>query len=50
LFSPDKNPDGKSKERFARLGVINNFFLKNGVPRWRGTGYYYELMNGTNSD
>ncbi|RIA86703.1 DnaJ domain-containing protein [Glomus cerebriforme] len=50
---PDKNPDAESKERFALLGAITrilrnpdmreryNFFLKNGVPRWRGTGYYY---------
>ncbi|KAF9247295.1 DnaJ-domain-containing protein [Melanogaster broomeanus] len=51
---PDKNPDDKGiQERFARLGVIANilrnsegrqrydFFYKNGVPKWRGTGYYY---------
>ncbi|CAJ0864400.1 5116_t:CDS:2 [Entrophospora sp. SA101] len=50
---PDKNPDKDSKERFSRLGLIGailrnsesreryNFFLKNGVPKWRGTGYYY---------
>jgi len=50
---PDKNPDAESKERFALLGAITtilrnpenreryNFFLKNGVPKWRGTGYYY---------
>ncbi|KAJ4478200.1 DnaJ-domain-containing protein [Lentinula aciculospora] len=51
---PDKNP-GKKKvaERFARLGVVSailrnpvsrkryDFFYKNGVPKWRGTGYYY---------
>src|ERR1043165_7781561 len=54
FLSPDKNPDANSKERFARLGAITailrnpemreryNFFLKNGVPRWRGTGYYYD--------
>lgn len=41
-------------DRFARLGVIAailrngekrkryDFFYKNGVPKWRGTGYYYE--------
>lgn len=41
------------QERFARLGVIAailrngegrkryDFFYKNGVPKWRGTGYYY---------
>ncbi|KAI8973488.1 hypothetical protein BDF20DRAFT_837430 [Mycotypha africana] len=53
-WHPDKNKnDSKAKERFARLGVIvsilrdprsrerYNFFLKNGVPRWRGTGYLY---------
>ncbi|KAF8165267.1 DnaJ domain-containing protein [Crassisporium funariophilum] len=52
---PDKNPDVKGiHERFARLGVIAkilrnkeerkryDFFYKNGVPVWRGTGYYYE--------
>ncbi|KAL0088221.1 DnaJ domain-containing protein, partial [Phycomyces blakesleeanus] len=51
---PDKNKqDVKAKERFARLGKVAailrnsasreryNFFYKNGVPRWRGTGYYY---------
>ncbi|CAO3620180.1 unnamed protein product [Cunninghamella echinulata] len=51
---PDKNKqDKKAKERFARLGKVAailrnkgsreryNFFYKNGVPRWRGTGYYY---------
>ncbi|KAI9574733.1 DnaJ-domain-containing protein [Boletus coccyginus] len=51
---PDKNPGVKGiQERFARLGVIVNtlrspegrkrydFFYKNGVPKWRGTGYYY---------
>ncbi|GAA5857404.1 hypothetical protein JCM8547_002262 [Rhodosporidiobolus lusitaniae] len=51
---PDKNPDNKEvADRFARLGVINailkdvekrkryDFFYDNGVPKWRGTGYYY---------
>ncbi|KAI0068652.1 DnaJ-domain-containing protein [Artomyces pyxidatus] len=51
---PDKNPGVKGiQERFARLGVVSailrnpegrkryDFFYKNGVPRWRGTGYYY---------
>lgn len=51
---PDKNPGVKNAhERFARLGVVAailrdaegrkryDFFYKNGVPRWRGTGYYY---------
>jgi len=42
----------KASERFARLGLITNVlrgegrdrydhFLKNGFPKWRGTGYYY---------
>ncbi|KAG6911179.1 hypothetical protein DXG01_003046 [Tephrocybe rancida] len=52
---PDKNPDVKGiHDRFARLGVIAtilrnkesrkryDFFYKNGVPKWRGTGYYYQ--------
>jgi len=51
---PDKNPGVKGiHQRFARLGVIStilrnaesrkryDFFYKNGVPTWRGTGYYY---------
>ncbi|GAA5824214.1 hypothetical protein JCM10212_002911 [Sporobolomyces blumeae] len=51
---PDKNPnDKKIEDRFARLGLITNilrdaekrqrydFFYENGVPKWRGTGYYY---------
>jgi len=51
---PDKNPGVKGmEERYARLGVIAkilrnkedreryDFFYKNGVPKWRGTGYYY---------
>jgi len=51
---PDKNPGVKgAHERFAQLGVIAqilrngesreryDFFYKNGVPKWRGTGYYY---------
>lgn len=51
---PDKNPGVKGiHDRFARLGVVStilrneegrkryDFFYKNGVPRWRGTGYYY---------
>ncbi|KAG5639284.1 hypothetical protein H0H81_004945 [Sphagnurus paluster] len=51
---PDKNPNVKAiHERFARLGVVAtilrnkesrkryDFFYKNGVPKWRGTGYYY---------
>ncbi|KAI0732954.1 DnaJ-domain-containing protein [Fomitopsis betulina] len=51
---PDKNPGvKKAHERFATLGVVANilrnkekrehydFFYKNGVPKWRGTGYYY---------
>lgn len=51
---PDKNPGVKDiHEKFARLGVIAtilkdtegrkryDFFYKNGVPKWRGSGYYY---------
>jgi len=51
---PDKNPNVKGiHQRFARLGVVAtilrnkesrkryDFFYKNGVPSWRGTGYYY---------
>ncbi|KAF8913978.1 hypothetical protein CPB84DRAFT_1669307 [Gymnopilus junonius] len=54
VLHPDKNPGVKGiHERFARLGVIStilrkkesrdryDFFYKNGVPKWRGTGYYY---------
>ncbi|KIJ56869.1 hypothetical protein M422DRAFT_23004 [Sphaerobolus stellatus SS14] len=54
IMHPDKNQGGKDvHERFARLGVIStilrntesrkryDFFFKNGVPKWRGTGYYY---------
>ncbi|KAI9705747.1 MAG: hypothetical protein M1820_004995 [Bogoriella megaspora] len=43
----------QAQERFARLGLVANIlrgegrdrydhFLKNGFPRWRGTGYYYQ--------
>ncbi|KAI7851981.1 DnaJ domain-containing protein [Circinella umbellata] len=51
---PDKNKkDAQAREKFARLGKIvailrdsakrerYDHFYKNGVPRWRGTGYYY---------
>ncbi|KAH0553109.1 hypothetical protein GP486_006700 [Trichoglossum hirsutum] len=42
----------QANDRFARLGVVSSIlrgparsrydhFLKNGFPRWRGTGYYY---------
>ncbi|KAF2237642.1 hypothetical protein EV356DRAFT_441489 [Viridothelium virens] len=42
----------QAQERFARLGLVASIlrgpgrerydhFLKNGFPRWRGTGYYY---------
>ena len=42
----------KASERYARLGVITeilkgsgreryDYFLSNGFPSWRGTGYYY---------
>lgn len=47
-----KEATKEAGERFARLGVVANIlrgpqrerydhFLKNGFPRWRGTGYYY---------
>ncbi|EJT52418.1 endoplasmic reticulum protein [Trichosporon asahii var. asahii CBS 2479] len=51
---PDKNPGVPGiQQKFARLGVITgilrdgerrdryNFFLKNGVPKWKGFGYAY---------
>ncbi|KAI9265018.1 DnaJ domain-containing protein [Phascolomyces articulosus] len=51
---PDKNKkDVQAREKFARLGKVvailrdsakrerYDHFYKNGVPRWRGTGYYY---------
>ncbi|KAG0293918.1 hypothetical protein BGZ98_001976 [Dissophora globulifera] len=50
---PDKNKGPQAQEKYARLSSIitilrddgkrdrYNFFLKNGVPRWRGTGYLY---------
>jgi len=51
---PDKNQGVKNAhDRFSRLGVVSkilrdpetrkryDFFYKNGVPKWRGTGYYY---------
>ncbi|KAF9406329.1 hypothetical protein BGZ94_003159, partial [Podila epigama] len=50
---PDKNKGPKAQEKYARLGSIisilrddakrdrYNFFLKNGVPRWRGSAYLY---------
>ena len=42
----------QASERYARLGVVTSvlkgpgrerydYFLSNGFPRWRGTGYYY---------
>ena len=42
----------KASDRYARLGVVKDIlkgpgrerydhFLKNGFPRWKGTGYYY---------
>ncbi len=44
-----------ANERYARLGVVASIlrgperdrydhFLKNGFPRWRGTGYYYQRL------
>ncbi|CAD6565059.1 MAG: hypothetical protein TREMPRED_000674 [Tremellales sp. Tagirdzhanova-0007] len=57
---PDKNPGVKGIQgRFERLGVIAqilrsptdreryDFFNKNGVPTWRGTGYYYSRFRPT---
>ncbi|KAF9912791.1 hypothetical protein EC991_008653 [Linnemannia zychae] len=50
---PDKNKGKGVQERYARLSSIitilrddakrdrYNFFLKNGVPRWRGSAYLY---------
>ncbi|KAF8925548.1 hypothetical protein BGZ58_000709 [Dissophora ornata] len=50
---PDKNKGPKAQEKYARLSSIitilrddgkrerYNFFLKNGVPRWRGSAYLY---------
>ncbi|KAG0339501.1 hypothetical protein BG000_001991 [Podila horticola] len=50
---PDKNKGPKAQEKYARLASIisilrddgkrdrYNFFLKNGVPRWRGSAYLY---------
>ncbi|ORY02436.1 DnaJ-domain-containing protein [Basidiobolus meristosporus CBS 931.73] len=50
---PDKNPDPSSQERYSLLGNVAsilrndtareryNFYYKNGVPSWRGTGYFY---------
>ncbi|KAJ1917606.1 hypothetical protein H4219_003120 [Mycoemilia scoparia] len=56
-YHPDKNPmaalDPSIGKKFSRLGSIAamlrdphkreryNFYLKNGVPVWRGTGYLY---------
>lgn len=45
----------EASERFARLGIVANilrgpqrerydYFLKNGFPAWRGTGYYYTRL------
>ncbi|KAK3817236.1 MAG: hypothetical protein J3Q66DRAFT_182497 [Benniella sp.] len=50
---PDKNKGPKAHEKYSRLSSIitilrddykrerYNFFLKNGVPRWRGSAYLY---------
>ncbi|RKP35327.1 DnaJ domain-containing protein, partial [Dimargaris cristalligena] len=52
-FHPDKNPSEEAQALFTRLGPIMkilrnpaireryDFFMKNGVPVWRGTGYFY---------
>jgi curved DNA-binding protein CbpA len=51
---PDKNPTEEAKRKYVILTSITDilkdsekreryeFFLKNGVPVWRGTGYYYK--------
>ena len=47
-----RNAEKEASERFTRLGLITeilrgegreryDFFLDNGFPKWRGTGYYY---------
>ncbi|KAF9185278.1 hypothetical protein BGZ51_002753 [Haplosporangium sp. Z 767] len=53
LLHPDKYKGPNAQEKFARLSSIitilrddakrerYNFFLKNGVPRWRGSAYLY---------
>lgn len=50
---PDKNPDPQAGELYALLSTIVNilkdeksrekydYHYKNGIPRWRGTGYFY---------
>lgn len=54
-----KKAEQRVHERFARLGTIAgilrdstareryDFFYKNGVPKWRGTGYYYSRFRPT---
>ncbi|KAI8808547.1 DnaJ domain-containing protein [Cladochytrium replicatum] len=51
---PDKNPDPEAVKLYQILtGIISvlkdpetrekyDYHLKNGIPRWRGTGYYYQ--------
>jgi curved DNA-binding protein CbpA len=47
-----QNAAKEALERFKRLGIVTNIlkgpgrerydhFIKNGFPKWRGTGYYY---------
>ncbi|ORX75461.1 chaperone J-domain-containing protein, partial [Anaeromyces robustus] len=50
---PDKTTDKKDRELYTQINLIINilrdknsrkrydYFLKVGVPKWRGTGYYY---------
>jgi len=50
---PDKNTNKKDRELYTQINLIINilrdknarkrydYFLKVGVPKWRGTGYYY---------
>ncbi|KAJ1973097.1 hypothetical protein H4R35_004300 [Dimargaris xerosporica] len=52
-YHPDKNPSDEARAIFSRLGSVMsilrnpamreryNFYMKNGVPVWRGTGYFY---------
>ncbi|KAJ1974666.1 hypothetical protein H4R34_004634 [Dimargaris verticillata] len=52
-YHPDKNPSKEAGAIFSRLGSIMSilrkpamrerydFYMKNGVPVWRGTGYFY---------
>lgn len=53
VFHPDKNPSEKAAKMFQTLGAIAkilrspdsrkryHFWLDNGIPYWRGRGYYF---------